>query len=291
MPTPKTAATYLLSIGLLSLAGALIYFTYAFSKFAVSLPDLITEIQTTQDKFDPIVKEVSDIKMLIPSIVDEAELIRQEIPPIVKEIGEIRKQLPSIVEEAGRYREQIPAILQQVEEIQKQIPPIVEELKNVRETIPGILAEVEAVRAAIPGYLDQAEGIASDIEGAGQKAGEGAVQGVFTGIIKAPVSIVSSFGDNVFNSQHLNAADRALMRQAGGELLGEGKGKKGDEIDWKNPDSGVKGTLSIVSIVKRSGQDYMELNVKATKRFKKIVDDTLTLTRKEDGTWEIVDQE
>ena len=300
MRVPKTVATYLLSFGLMSLAGALIYFTFTFSKFAASLPSLISEIQVTQDKLDPMITEiggiidpimkvVSDIKILIPSVVAEVELIRQEIPSVLIEVGEIRKQLPSIMEEVGLYREQIPAILVQVEEIQKQIPSILEELKNIRETmVPDILVEVEAVRVAIPGYLDQAEGIAGGIEGAAAKAGEGAVQGFFTGIIKAPISIVSGLGGEVFSSPKLDEKDEALIRKAGKDLLRDGK--SGDEIEWENPDSGVRGIVSIVSIDKSNDQHCVELNWKAYKGRKKVVDDTKILCQQKKGKWKIVDQ-
>ncbi len=293
----RSIAFYVLSGAVFSLAVAIVYFSVTLSRVADGLPEIVEGIQKTQKGLEPIVVEVREIKELIPSIVEEIDLVRREIPSVVAEVGEVRKQIPPVLDVARQYREaipsildesallraQLPSILEQVDGIKQQIPPIVEEVGQVRETIPSILAEIEAVREAVPGYLNQAESITGDIQDTVQKAGESAVQGVFTGIVKAPVNIVSNLGSNVLSSAQFDDRDRELVIGATDELLNSGT--VGETSNWKNSKTGTRGKITILA----RDEDCATLRFEGYKRLKKIVDNEAVLCRQENGDWNILE--
>ena len=301
MSSPKSFGIHLLSLSLFCLAGALVYFTVTLAGIASDLPVLIKEVQAAQDRFDPVVEEAHSIQALIPEILDQSERIRQEIGPIVDEVGSLREQLPSLLEEASRYREaipsvlqeaaayreQIPALLEQIESIQLQIPPLLAEIENARETIPSILAEVEAVREAIPGYLREANEISQNLDTIGQKAGEGAVQGVVTGIIKTPVNLMSNLGNNVLSASQFTEADKAILKDTVASLIRDGA--VGDQMDWKNPKTGARGTITILSLSEEETIECLRLHFKSFKRLKKIADADIEICGDENGDWKVVD--
>jgi surface antigen len=308
MASLKTPATYVLAAALFSLAGALIYFSVVLTRVLIALPQLTSEIQVTAEKIDPIVDEVHAIQEQIPLILDEVALIREQIPPILEQIppilaeveqirlsippvleetAEIRGAIPPILDEVTAYREQIPFILEEIDGIEQQIPIIVAEVDAVRNNmIPDIIEQVEAIRAEIPQHLDQAERISLNIETAGKKAGEGAVTGVFTGIVKAPMSIVSGIGGTVFPSSELNEQDRILIVQAAEGLIDGGN--EGETVDWKNPDSGVRGKVSILEIQEASDPPCILIKMTAYRRYKKIGETNARICRDKQGAWEFI---
>ncbi len=314
MRFPKTTATYFLSVALLGLAASLSYFTFTLTRIANDIPVLLEGIRGVERGLDPVIGEIAQVRQLIPIIVDEVGRIRQEIPHILDEIEGIREQLPAILDEAAKYRMQIPAILSEIEEIRNQIPPIldeatayrlqlptiveqiealrlqippiVEEVQKIRESmVPDILAETQAIREAVPGYLDKVQQLTEDIETAGRKASEGAVQGVFTGIIKAPASIVASLGSNILTSKTLSEEERRTVYEAVESLVENGG--EGDHREWKNRSTGLKGDVVILSSSKIKGRQHLVVGVKAFRRLKKILDDEMTISQEPDGTWSL----
>ena len=192
-----------------------------------------------------------------------------------------------ILEEAAAYREQIPSILEEIDDIEQRIPPIVAEVEAVRtKTIPDIIEQVEAIRAEIPQHLDKAEQISENIETAGQKAGEGAVTGVFTGIIKAPMSIVSGISGTVLPSSDLTEEDRLYIVKAVEELVDGGR--EGEVTSWKNPNSGVRGKVSITEIQESADPVCMIINMTAYRRYKKLGEANARICQDSDGAWEFI---
>jgi surface antigen len=120
-----------------------------------------------------------------------------------------------------------------------------QEAAEYRDVIDEFLEEVEAVRLAIPDYLVQAGELSESFESAGQKAGKGAVSGVFTGIITAPISIVSGLGQTILGSQNLSEDDRVFIGEKM-KILWEG-GKVGRSQKWRNPNSKLSGTVTLMS--------------------------------------------
>jgi len=315
MVDSKLIASSVLSAAVFSLAGALVYFTITLARVAAGVPAILELVQVTQEKVDPIVDEVAEFRKLVPTILEEMEQIRLTVlPPVLDEVAKIRGHLPAILEESSHirqsippileevvgYREQIPLILEQVDKIQLQIPAIITEVENVRETIPlimteienvrktipAILVEVEAVRFAMPELMDQAEQMLAEAHGAGRKASEGAVSGVFSGIIKAPFSLVASLG-SVLHTPQLTKEDDASIEKAARELADNGKPR--DNRNWNNKKSGRSGTITILSIDTSSGVKCIVLRVTVYKGKSKLGEGDLQACQQEDGTWVLVE--
>ena len=125
-----------------------------------------------------------------------------------------------------------------------------------------------------------------NIETAGQKAGEGAVTGVFTGILKAPMNIASGIWGTIIPSSELNEQDRVLIVQAGEKLIASGK--VGEVIDWKNPDSGVRGKVEMVEFSEDANPPCMIINITAYRRYKKIGESNARICKDKDGLWEFI---
>jgi surface antigen len=304
MSSKKSLATYVLAASLFSLAIALVYFSVVLTRVLVQLPELSREIQATADKIDPIVDEVHAIQVQIPLILDEVAAIREQVPPILEqippildEIGAIRAAIPPIIEEtaairaaippilaeSAAIREQVPAILAEVDDIETQIPFIVAEIEAVRSTIPGIIEQIEAVRLEIPQHLDQAERISQNIETAGKKAGEGAVTGVFTGIVKAPMSIVSGIGGSILPSSDLSELDRIEIVKAVEAIVESGT--KGESASWRNSESGVRGKVAIIEFYEDADPPCMIIRITAYRSYKKLGEADAKICRDPDGAW------
>lgn len=304
MVDSKLLASYVLSAALFSLAGAIVYFTVTLVRVAVGVPAILELVQVTQEKVDPIVDEVTEIRKLVPTILEEVEQIRLTVlPPVLDEVAKIRGHLPAILEESADirqsippileevagYREQISPILERVDNIQSQIPAIITEVENVRETIPAILEEVEAMRFTMPELMDEAEQLMDDAEklvtevhGAGRKASEGAVTGIFSGILKAPFRLVSAL-----HVPQLTKEDEAIIIQEATILVDTGKRRS--KRNWENKKSGRKGTITILSIDTSSDQKCLVLRTTVYKREKKLGEGDISVCQQEDGTWALVE--
>lgn len=304
MANPKATATYILAASLFAMAGALVYFSIVLTRVLLALPELTAEIQVTAEHIDPIVDEVHAIQEQIPLILEEVARVREQIPPILDQIppilGEveqirlaippvlqeteqIRLAIPPILEEGAAYRETIPTILARIDAIEAQVPPILEEVEAVRSTIPLIMEQVEAIREEIPLHLDQAERISMNIETAGQQAGEGAVTGFFTGIIKAPKNIVTSLGESILSSPQLTDEDDAIIAETVRNLIQAGD--VGREVSWRNPNTGMSGSVTLLGQAEDTDVPCMIVNISAYKRNKKLGESNIQVCLAEDGTW------
>ncbi len=311
MVDSKLLTSYVLSAAVFSLAGAIVYFTVTLARIAVGVPAILELVQVTQEKVDPIVDEVTEIRKLVPTILEEVEQIRLTVlPPLLDEVAKIRGHLPAILEESSRirqsispileevvgYREQIPLILEQVDNIQSQIPAILTVVEDVRETIPDVIAEVEAVRETVPDILAEVEAVrfvmrevmddagqlVAEMHGVGKKASEGAVTGIFTGIIKAPLSLATGLGSALHVPQ-LTKEDEAIIHQEATILVDTGKLRS--KRNWENKKSGRKGTITILSIDTSSDQKCLVLRTTVYKGKKKLGEGEKSVCQQEDGTW------
>lgn len=244
----RNIATYLLSISLFCLAGALVYFTIELTRIANQIPTILASIEQTSERIGPVITEVNKIRELIPPIVNEISEIRKQIPNILEEVKQTRALVPTVLEEVKQARILIPSILEEVKQARVLVPSILDEVKQTRESIPSILNEVKETREAIPPMMARADRIVTDAREVGKKASEGAVTGVIAGIIKAPFNIVGGLGKSMFGSlnleaEGLNDKDRELSVNAANEILSAGK--VGESRTWSNPDSGNKGTVTL----------------------------------------------
>lgn len=65
----QLVASYLMSLAMFALAGALVYFTYEVSRVGSQIPDILSSVDHTSEKVGPIISEVVEIRELIPPIL------------------------------------------------------------------------------------------------------------------------------------------------------------------------------------------------------------------------------
>lgn len=158
-----------------------------------------------------------------------------------------------------------------------------EEAAEYRQVIAEVLEEIEAVRLAIPEYIVQASDLTTSMEEAGQKASEGAVSGLFTGIIKAPFSLISGVGRTVLGNQTLSASDKAIIVNAIRKIASEGT--KGETVDWANPNSGLYGIVTLVNESLPGDPLCKLINVVVMQSTREVLSGEVLVCPEPDGSW------
>ena len=264
-----------LAFSLICLAGSIVYFTVELGNVSKEIPDILDSIETTADKVEPVVKEVGQFRELIPTITNEVSAIRKQVPSIISEVSEVRKQIPDILKE--------------VKEVRQQIPIIVKEVEKIRPLVPQVLEEVKKTREAIPPMLSKADKIVSKAKDIGKKTSEGAVTGVFTGILKAPFKIVGGFGKAIFGGltdeiEGVTTKDKMLSENAAKELLSSGE--PWQTKTWSNPDSKNSGSVTLKEMTEIDQRSCRTLNFKIKVDNKNRVNRDVTICLNEDSEWE-----
>ena len=300
-------ATYILSLSLFSLAGAIIYFTYQVAIISKQIPDVIKSVDTTSNNIEPILDEVNRILDLVPDILKEVEETRKLVPPILKEVEQTRKMIPPVLKEVENTRKQIPPILKESQAIRQELPAVLASVdkasgsvteisKQVEETrplIPEVLKEVETTRESIPPTLDRVDGLIDKARHAGTEASQGAVTGFFKGIITAPFALVGDAGRSIAGmtkeeAKQLDDKDFTFIKNVSLELLNSGE--KGEVRQWKNTGSDSYGTVKLTDIYKKgefAEIDCRTLEVKIYKSHKLLQDSSSSLCKNNEGKWDL----
>ncbi|MCU7806431.1 MAG: hypothetical protein KZQ73_00960 [Candidatus Thiodiazotropha sp. (ex Semelilucina semeliformis)] len=276
MQKPQVA-TYILAVSIISLAFAIVFFTLELSQIRGDLPAILQQIESTSEKIEPVVVEMGEIRNLVPPILNEVAEARQQIPAILKEMAELRKEVPSVLEEIESIRLLVPELLTQADLVRKEVPSILKsiddvsrsvtlsakEVKAIRPLVPVIMSEIEAVRKEIeatrhiiPGTMDRLESIVEKADEAGQKASEGAVSGIFTGIIKAPFKTLSGIGRTASGKTPLSDEDILKATAAAISLTAQ---EVGSTKAWANPSTGHKGTFTLLKNTKENSSECQSL--------------------------------
>jgi len=307
MNNKKNKASYTLAFSQFSLAAALIYFTIEISGIVIQIPDILSSVEKTSEKINPIVSEIGKVREQIPLILKEIEEVRKQIPPVLDEVKELRQQLPAILVEVKEVREQIPAVLVEVKEIRQQvplvltevklyrqqIPLILDEVEEVRILVPDILTEVASMREAIPPMLVQGERMIREARTAGKEASEGAVTGVFTGIIKAPFKLVGGLGRSMFGSSSHDIAgftegDKNLAGNIAVTILEHGK--LGEKLTWANPESGNDGTITFFETKKIDGKECRVFRNVVRIAGNEKINNNITACQNKDSEWDMIEK-
>ncbi len=302
----KLFASLLLPLSLFSMAAALAYFTYELSAVSRQIPEILESIDSTSENIQPVLDEVGNILDLVPPILKEVEEVRKLIPPILEEVEQTRKQIPPILSEVEQTRNQIPAILDESKAIRGDVPAVLASADKASEAVAGVARQVEAsrplvkdvlqevatTREAIPPMMDRADVLVEKARVAGKEASEGAVTGLFTGIIRAPFALVASAGQGIAGlteeeAKYFNDKDYSLVQQASLYLLNNGS--KGDRRKWHNDDSGNHGEVQLSRIYTEG--DYSEidcrsLNISLYNKDELIKEGTRAFCKNDKGEWD-----
>lgn len=305
--TPRLLASYLLPVSLFALAGSIVYFTYQVAVVSKQIPDILQRIDTTSEKIEPIIGEVAQIIDLVPPILKEIEETRKLVPPILKEVEQTRNMIPPILVEVEQTRKQVPAVLKESEAIRSELPALLasadkasaaiadvsKQVAATRPLIPVVLKEVETTRESIPPMMDRADQLIEKARVAGKEASEGAVSGVFSGIIRAPFALVGDAGRSITGltrdeAKKYTDKDFQLNQDASLQLLNTGK--KGDEQTWKNTKSGNHGILVLSDIYSEgefSETECRTLNITLYKDGKLFKQADRSFCKNEEGKWDL----
>ncbi len=306
----RIIASYLLSLSLFALAGSIVYFTYETAIISKQIPDILVRIDATTDKVEPILDEVAEITALIPSILIEVEGIRKTIPPILEtiptilvEVEQTRKMISPILVEVEQTRKQIPVILKESEAIRGELPAILASadkasaaVTGVSDQVPAILKEVEITRESIPPAMDRADGLIEKARVAGKEASQGAVTGLFSGIIMAPFALIADAGRGMSGmSEHeakeFSDKDFELIKLEAVKLLNNGS--VGEVASWNNAESGNHGEVILTKSYKEGEYaefECRELLFKSYGEDESLNESDRSFCKSDDGKWDFDEQ-
>lgn len=290
--TARLLASYFLSLSLFALAASLAYFTYELSTVSRQIPNVLVSINNTSDKVEPIVAQVAKIVELVPTVLEEVEATRNIIPPILKEVELTRKQIPAVLNQVEAVRKEVPAMLASADKASAAVVVISKEVEATRPLIPEVLKEVKTTRESIPPMMDRADSLIEKARDAGKEASQGAVSGIFSGIIMAPFALVADVGRGITGmsaeeAKDYHEKDFDFIEKASFDLLNNGS--TGDERKWNNPESGNRGVMTLVDTYK--GGEYGEsecrtLNLELYKKEKLSKKTTRTLCKNDENKWD-----
>jgi surface antigen/archaellum component FlaC len=289
--TAHLVASYLSAFSMLALAGALVYFTIELVYIARQIPDILQTVEQTSEKIGPVITEVGEIKDLVPPILHEIEETRKLVRPVLDEYAKTNQQIPRILDEVEATRKTLPDVLKTVNNASSAVVTLSKEVEATRPLIPEVLTQVEKTREFIPPMLDRADQLVANARTAGKEASQGAVTGVFSGILLAPFAFVGDVGKSLVgasdkDADKLSKEDYAQVESASRELLE--LGKKGDVKNWNNEDNDSSGTVKLIDITD-SGDDAAEcreLQIVIKKNGNTLQDKKRTLCKGADGKWD-----
>ena len=285
-------ASYLLALSLFALAASLAYFTYEMSGVSRQIPDILSSINNTSVVIEPVVDEVGEIIELLPPILKEVEETRKLVPPILSEIEHTRRQIPAVLNEVAAVRKELPEVLASADRASAAVVTVSKEVEATRPLIPQVLKEMETTRESIPGMMKEADVLIDKARAAGKEASQGAVTGLFKGIITAPFVLVGDAGRAIAGVSKEEAIafseeDFDKIEEASLNLLADGS--EGDVIEWKNPQTGNRGTVELVLIYSKgefSEYECRTLRVKSFSKDREISNKQRSLCKNDEGKWD-----
>lgn len=268
----QTITRYLLAMSFFAIAMAIAYFAHAL-------------IFTTQ-RLPAVVENIDSMATRLDQVLDELDRVNTQIPPIIDQLDKWQGHVPAILAEVKASREAVPAVLDEVKQVRQQVPAVLAEVQAVRQELPAILQETAALREMIPPVLEQANVLITEAKGAGKKASEGAVKGVFTGIIKLPFTLLGGLGKNLFPKSGLAEGDYELIKAKTEEALTAGVGSV---HKWENSASGFSGEVHVLSESMVDGDLCRQLRQLVKQEAEQLGDKIITLCRNEKSEWKLVD--
>ena len=214
------------------------------------------------------------------------------IPPILSEVEETRKQIPALLKESEAIRGELPAVLASADKASDAVAGVSKQVEATRPLVTDVLQEVATTRESIPPMMDRADVLIEKARVAGKEASEGAVTGLFTGIIRAPFALVASAGRGLTDlseeeAKTFNDKDFSLVKQASLYLLNNGS--KGDRREWRNEDSENRGIVQLTRIY--TGGEYSEIDCRTLKitlhkQDKLVKDSQRSFCKNDEGEWD-----
>lgn len=268
-----------LAFSILVLALSIAYFASVIAKTQDNIPQILEKTQVASKSINAAALQVKDIIPHVPQILEETRLVRESVKSVVEEsamiraqvqeiaveISEVRKVIPTMINESIAIREAVPPILKEVQTsralVNQYLPEILTESQAVRNTILAVVSESQAVREGLPLTLDRLDQIMQEASKTGRKAGEGAISGIFTGIIKAPYAVVKNVGASFFGEKKvLTSSDFLLLRQSVSEILSANEFNQ--QKAFNNSKTGLSGFVMLLSEEKQATALCRQVRIK-----------------------------
>jgi len=291
----RLLSTYILSLSLFAFAAALIYFTIEIASISKQIPDILDSVNETSDKIEPVIHEAGNLIDLVPDILQEVEQVRRLVPPILEEVALTREQIPAVLDEVAAVRKEIPAMLVSADKASESVVVISKEIEATRPLVPLVLKEVETTRESIPPMMAEADKLIDKARVAGKEASQGAVTGIFKGIISAPFVLLGDAGGRLLgvsdeDADKFTEEDFEIVKAISITLLNEGV--VGDKKEWKNANSSNRGSVELLDIYTDEDSSYGEedgcrtLDIITYHQDDKISDVERSLCKNEDDKWD-----
>lgn len=296
---------YCIGIGLLALAGAIIYFSYVILYTVKTLPenlaylkgvsaDLVevaAQVQEVNEQVPVVVERIDQVQVLIPQVLQEVEAVRLAVPPILQEISATRGAIPPLMNQIDR---QLPEVLSEVSAVRtevsawrEEVPGLKVEGKAYRNTVAMAIAESEHLRTDLPVMLTRVETIVDDVQDAGQKASEGAVTGVITGVFKAPFSLINHATGRLLSGFEAETSDLKMLREVVNQAA---SGEIGQSYPWHNKKTSRHGEIIVIEDAQRAGRSCRKMQLTAFEKKKKLSAKDFWLCRNQSGDWEYIEE-
>ena len=204
----------------------------------------------------------------------------------------MRLLMPDVLAEAEQIRKELPQTLKTIDNASSAVTETTREIRAIRPLVPDVLHEVGAVRqeiaatrSMIPTTLDRLDGIVHKAGVAGQKASEGAISGVFTGIIKAPFKALGSIGRASGGKSPLGDED---IRKATDAVHTLTQLEVGSSEVWENPSTGYNGKLTLLKRYEENTLECQLLSHQVWKGKKPAFEKQLDICRRSPAAqWEL----
>lgn len=288
-----------MALAILCLGLGLCYFGYAIIYTVRQAPVIISELDKVGTRIDRVLDTAGRLGPQLEPVLQQVKSLQQQIPLVLKEVEANRLLLPSVLKQVSMTTAQVPPILAEMQAVRKVLPDVLKELESYRLLVPGlqeellayrmmtpkILAETKAVRLMVPQTMDRADSLVANMQLAGKKASEGAVVGVISGILKAPLSLAGSLG-KTFQSRGVTDKDIRFIKEAAGSALSK---PMGEVSRWNNPPSKHSGLISVISERVVDGRRCRTLEMTIARSGRQIEKRTSELCLTGEDEWKIVE--
>lgn len=242
------------------LAGAIAYFGLALTRLADQLPQTTQSVSEISESLAPIVKlvpdilqESKDIRLQTNAVIEQSEAIITVLPDILERVDSVVDTVEKVRGDSTEFLAESAALRAEVERVRQELPAILKELEayrveiaGYRDLAPQFLNESKAIRASIDPTLSRVEALVADIDQTASTAGESAVSGFFTGIIKAPFSLMSDITKAITPSgRPLTAEQRRYLESTLGGFVSSAS--VGEVRSFRMADGDFAGEIELLS--------------------------------------------
>ena len=295
----KQATNWPIVITIALLATSIFYFAYQVSRFIDVLPLVNNSVNNINEHVPLIVKEASLIRNQIPVILNEVKQIRElankyhsEIPEVLLATNQVSASVNNVVELSENH---MPNILKLANDLVVQTNKTTQTIENIVPQIPEVLARVDEVNANLPLVMSQSENLMGRAEVLvkeasliGEKTSEGAVSGVFTGILKSPKVLLEGISSPFRgkNNTNLTDSDKLVIATVLEKVWTNATLNK--PFPWLNNKTGNKGTITLKNNVKSSAKTcYLAEFTTTLNKGNKSSTNQAHICQNKDGTYSI----